>query len=403
LIVWERLHDALRDVVRRAMQEALDAEVDELIGRTRYQRRDDPDQPAVYRNGHGKPRKLTLPGGTIELKRPRVRNLDDPFESRVLPFFVRRTQDVNALLPQLYLHGLALGDFELAMRGLLGDDAPVSPATIARLNEQWKRDFDAWMHQPIDPTVVYLWADGIYVKAGLDDEKAAILVIVAAFADGHKEIVGLASGYRESAESWAELLRGLRRRGMNCPSLVVADGALGLWAAMRQIYPAAAEQRCWKHKLANVLDRLPEKAQDQAKAKLRGVMYAEDLAECQQQRDAFMQWSRSNGWDSAAQTLERDWERMVAYYQFPKEHWTHLRTSNPAESPFSSVRLRTEAARRFKKVANATVMIWKLLMVAQKSFNKLNGSELLPEVLRGQRGPGCSRPAETAVTNLHTY
>ena len=319
----------------------------------------------------------------IQVRRPRVRAVDQPFESRVLPFFMKRTQDITACLPQLYLHGLSLGDFDQALAGLLGDDAPVSPATVARLKTVWHGEYLEWQSRPMKGQVVYLWIDGLYVKAGLEKEKAALLVAVAGFVDGHKEVVALRAGYRESTDSWADLLRDLKSRGMNTPAVIIGDGHLGIWAALREVYPSSLEQRCWNHKMLNVLDKLPRKVQQEARAKLREMMYAESQAACEALRDDFVVWCRQGQWLAAAETLERDWARLVTFYQLPREHWVHLRTSNIVESPFAAVRLRTNAAKRFKRVDNATAAIWKMLMVGQLRFKPLVRPELLPLVQRG--------------------
>lgn len=236
----------------------LETEIADLLGRARHQRRQAVDAAPGYRNGYGKPRRLTMGCGTITVRRPRVRGLEERFTSRILPLFARRTQEVSALLPELYLHGLSEGDFDLALRGLLGDDAPVSAATVARLKDRWQADWDAWRTQRLDDLeVVYLWVDGIDVKAGLEREKAALLVVVAGCSDGRKVVVAVTPGHRKSTESWSAVLRDLRARGMPCPRLVVGDGHLGVWAALRNVYPDAGEQRCWNHKVLNVLDKLP--------------------------------------------------------------------------------------------------------------------------------------------------
>lgn len=260
---WEGLHEWLRNAIQALIQEALEAEVTELLGRVRYQRRAAVDAPAGYRNGYGKPRKLTTPMGTLTLRRPRVRGLEERFESRILPLFVRRTKEVSELLPELYLHGLAEGDFDLALRGLLGEEAPLSARTVVRLKERWQAEWEAWRTRRLDELqVVYLWVDGVYVKAGLERERerAALLVAVAGLVDGRKEVVAVVPGYRESVASWSEVLRDLRDRGMNAPRLVIGDGHLGIWGALRNVWPEAEEQRCWNHKVLNVLEQLPRQA-----------------------------------------------------------------------------------------------------------------------------------------------
>ncbi len=382
---WETLEGFARAKVQEFVQALLEEEVTELLGRAKSVRRAAVDAPAGYRNGHGKPRRLALTSGTITVQRPRVRGWEERFASRLLPLFARRTQAVGALLPRLYLHGLAHGDFELALRGLLGDGAPLSPSSIARLRAQWQLDYEAWAQRRLDAQpVVYLWADGLYVKAGLEREKAALLVVIGALADGHKEVLAVTPGYRESTESWGAVVRDLVARGLSAPQLVIADGHLGIWGALRGVWPGAAEQRCWNHKMLNVLDQLPQKVQGEAKALLTQIPYAPTRAEAERRRDVFAR--RYHRWyPKAVAILEADWERLVAFYAFPEAHWCHLRTTNVVESPFAAVRLRTTAAKRFKQVTNATALIWQVLMVAERRFRRLNAPELLGAIAAGAR------------------
>lgn len=374
----------VREHVQSYIQQLLEEEIAEFLGRERYARKSPVDPERGYRNGHGKPRRLTLSCGTIEVRRPRVRDLDERFESALLPFFARRTREVNALLPELYLHGLAAGDMDLALRGLLGGDAPISAATVARLKAGWQRELDEWSSRSLAGLeVVYLWVDGVYVKAGLEKEKAAVLVALAGLSDGRKVIVGLRAGYRESVESWRDFLADLKSRGMNAPRATIGDGHLGIWGALRDVYPESEEQRCWNHRIVNVLDRLPKKMWPEAKKRLTAMSRAETGEKALSLRREFQGWCRERGHGEAADLIERDWEKLVAFYRFPKEHWGHLRTTNPVESPFSSVRLRTDAARRFKKVVNATAVVWKTLLVAERRFRKLNAPDLCMEVFKG--------------------
>lgn len=382
--VWETLESYARGRIQEFMQLLLEDEVTELIGRVKSERRG-PGEPAVYRNGYGKSRRLALMSGTIRVQRPRVRGLEERFESRLLPLFKRRTEEVKGLLPDLYLHGLALGDFELALRGLLGEGAPLSPASIARLKAQWQAEYESWRQRSLeDLDVVYCWADGLYVKAGLEAGKAALLVVIGATSDGQKHVLAVESGERESIESWSRVLRELKARGLKAPRLLVADGHLGIWGALAQLYPTCDEQRCWNHKMLNVLDQVPLKKQPAMRAWLRKMMYAETREECERVRKQCVAQFRKL-FPKAMQTLERDWERMVTFFDYPMEHWRHLRTSNVVESPFASVRLRTTAAKRYKRVENACALIWKLLLVAEKTFRKLNAPHLLPAIARGTK------------------
>lgn len=383
-VVWDTLESHLRSRMQDLLQTMLIQEADELLARARYQRRA-PDEPAVYRNGFGKPRRLSTTIGTLTVQRPRIRGLEERFESLVLPFFSRRTKEIGRLLPELYLHGLSQGDFELALRGLLGEGAPLSGASIARLKADWQQQYEAWASRSLaDLDIVYCWADGLYVKAGLEDGKAALLVVIGATRTGEKVLLAVQSGQRESMESWAAVLRDLKARGLRSLRLMVADGHLGIWSALAQIYPEAEEQRCWNHKMMNVLDQVPLKKQAPVKQWLRKMMNAETRAKCEELRDKCIKLYRSK-YPKAMAALARDWDRMVTYYAFPAEHWIHLRTTNIVESPFAAVRLRTNAGKRYKKVDNATALIWKLLTVAEKSFRRLNAPHLLAAVTAGAK------------------
>jgi transposase-like protein len=382
--VWDYLEELVRMKVREFIQTLLEDEVTELLKRGKSERREALESPMVYRNGYGKRRKLTLGCGTITVRRPRVRGIEGRFESRILPLFVRRSKEVNQLIPQLYLHGLAEGDFDLALRGLLGEDAPISASTVARLKEGWQEEWEEWHRRSLAGLeLVYMWVDGVYVKAGLEKAKSALLVVIGGLSDGSKVILAVEPGYRESSESWAEELRDLKKRGLNCPKLVVGDGHLGIWEALSNVFPEAMQQRCWNHKIRNVLDKLPKKAQGMAKGELQGIVYSESPDEAGDRRDDFVSWCRKEGYDKAARALEQDWERMVTFYLFPKEHWKHLRTTNVVESPFAALRLRTDTAKRYKKVANATAVTWKMLLIAEQRFRKLDAPDKMKLVYLG--------------------
>ena len=383
---WETLESFMRGKIQDTLQAILEEEVSTFLGRAPSVRRAAVDAEPGYRNGYGKPRRLALSCGTVKVRRPRLRSmarLDERFESRALPLFKRRTEEVGALLPELYLHGLSQGDFELALRGLLGEGAPLSASSIARLKVKWQAEYAGWGTRSLkERELVYVWADGVYVKAGLEKEKACLLVVIGGLADGTKEVLAVVPGYRESKPSWREVFKDLKDRGLDAPQLMVADGNAGAWAAAMEIWPETREQRCWNHKIVNVLDQLPKKLQAMAREQLCAIPYAESRGEAVKQRDAFAKSYRRT-YPKAVEILENDWERMVAFFDFPKEHWKHLRTTNVVESPFAAVRLRTDAAKRFKKVENGTVMIWRLLMIAEKRFRKLNAPHLAAEVYRG--------------------
>ncbi len=383
---FEHLEDWLRGQMQGLIQDMLEEEVTEFLGRARSVRRSGSDRDSGYRNGHGSPRRLTLSSGTIQVRRPRVRDTEERFESRLLPLFANRSRQVDVLLPELYLHGLSEGDFDLALRGLLGEAAPISASTIARLKDRWNAELAEWRGRSLSELeVVYMWVDGVYVKAGLEREKAAILVVVAALSDGSKVVLSAVPGYRESTRSWSDVLRDLRDRGLSCPRLVVGDGHLGIWGALGNVYPEAGEQRCWNHKILNVLDKLPKRQHDQAKLMLRSMPYAPTRAEAERLRRVFTRWCGEHSYEAAREAIERDWDRMVAFYDYPKQHWRHLRTTNPVESPFAALRIRTDAARRYKKVDRAIAVIWKMLMVAENRFRRLQAPELMADVYLGAR------------------
>lgn len=385
-VCYDTLEQWARGKIQAQLQQLLEEEVTTFLGRTRHERRGTVspiDPPTGSRNGYGKPRAFSMMSGTVTVRRPRVRDLTERFESKVLPLFKRRTQEVGTLLPELYLHGLSTGDFDLALRGLLGDGAPLSASSIQRLKARFELDYEAWKKQDLsDLEVVYWWADGLYVKAGIEDRKSALLTIVGALTTGEKIVLACESGERESKESWLKILRDLKHRGLTFPRLTVADGHLGIWAAFGEIHPTGAEQRCWNHKITNVLNDLPKTVQSQAAERLKAMPYAETKVACERLRDAFVRTYHKTD-KKAVETLLRDWDRMVTFYSFPREHWRHLRTTNIVESPFSSVRLRTDASRRYKRVEGATAIIWKILQVAEQSWRKLNAPELLPLVASG--------------------
>jgi putative transposase len=383
-ICYEALEEFAREKIREHLQYLLQEEVTEWLGREKSERKGNALEQPGYRNGYGKRRRFTFSMGTIEIRRPRVRDLGERFVSKVLPFFKRQTKQVRDLIPELYLHGLASGDFEMALRGLLGEGAPLSATSLQRLKEKWQGEYEQWKSELVEEKEwAYLWADGIYVKAGIGKEKAALLVVIGVKRDGSKGYLTLEPGYRESKESWAEVLRQLKTRGLKTARLFVGDGNLGLWAAVGEVYPHAQEQLCWNHKMLNVMDAVSKKEQVEVKRYLNAMMYAESREEALKERKKFEQAFRHN--PKAVKTVVENWDRLTAYYDFPREHWKHLRTSNVVESPFSRVRLRTEASRRFKSQVNATCLIWKTMMVAEMSFRKLDAPELVAKVVDGTR------------------
>ena len=332
---YEVLEEMVRLKIQGYIQDMLEEEVESFLGRKKSERVKPIDGITGYRNGHGKPKKFALMNGTITVHRPRVRNTEERFESKVIPFFKRRSKAIGEMLPELYLHGLAKGDFELALRGLLGEGAPLSASSISRLKAKWQLEYEEWKQQDLSSLkVVYQWADGIYVKAGLEKDKAALLIIIGALTTGKKVFLACESGYRESKESWSEVLRDLTGRGLKLGKLTIADGHLGIWSALSEVHPAGKEQRCWNHKIRNVLDCFPKRIRAEAAEQLKQIPYAKTLKACTAIRDAFVTRYQKE-YPKAAQKLLADWERMTTFYSFPKDHWTHLRTTNVVESPFS--------------------------------------------------------------------
>jgi len=382
---YEILEEIVREKVQGFIQDILEEEVEAFLGRGKSERMSKKvDAMKGYRNGYGRIRKFSMMSGTVFVHRPRVRNTEERFESKALPLFKRRTKEVGHLLPELYLHGLAKRDFELALRGLLGEGAPLSAASIQRLKAKWELEYEAWKKRDLSHIkLVYQWADGLYVKAGLEKEKAALLIMIGSTTAGEKEFLACESGYRESKDSWSDILRDLKERGLKLGRLTVADGHLGIWAALGELYPQGDEQRCWNHKIINVLDAMPKSVRLKARELLCAIPYAETKSECEKLRDKFIQ-EYENRYPKAAGKLKRDWERMVTFYSYPKEHWRHLRTTNIIESPFHAIRLRTNAAKRYKRVESATAMIWKLLMVSEKHFRRLKSYWLLDDVYQGK-------------------
>jgi putative transposase len=312
---WETLESWVRRQIERGLPWALEEEVTEHLGGPKSARRAPVDARPGYRNGYGKPRRLALTCGTVTMPRPRVRGLEARFVSRVLPLLKRRTEEVGRLLPELYLHGLAEGDVDLALRGLLGDGAPPSASSVARLKARWQAEDEAWRRRSLaDLEPVYLWIDGLYVKAGLEDETAAVLVVIAGLRDGRKVVLAVESGARESTVTWSTILRDLKQRGLGSPRLVVGDGHLGIWGALANVFPAAREQRCWNHRILNVLDKLPKKAHAQVKLLLTAIPYAETREEAERLKVAFGRWCEQRGYRDAARLLDVDWERMVTFY-----------------------------------------------------------------------------------------
>ncbi len=369
-----------REGARRMLLSALDAEVNEFLGRQRYERA---ELSVGYRNGYGKQRQVTLGSGTVSIRAPRVRDSEESFHSAVLPSYQRQSQAVKELIPELYVHGLSTGDFEPALRGLLGEGASLSPSTVVRLKAHWESEYEGWRKRSLaDHRYAYLWCDGVYPKAGLQGDKTAFLIVLGVNENGAKEPLTIVEGYRESTESWAEVLRDLKARGLTDPKLFVGDGALGLWGAIDKVYPKADHQRCWVHKMRNVMVHFPKRLQAEVKQLLR-QMY--DATTRDQTETLMAQFAELYGRDypRAVECLLKDQDSLLTYFNYPREHWVSLKTTNPIESIFATVKLRTNAARRIKSPRSALYLIFQLIIRAQKNWRRLNGAHLVTKVLEG--------------------
>jgi putative transposase len=384
----------LRDGARRLLAQAVEAEVAEFLGKHANLETENGLQ-RVVRHGHLPEREVMTGIGPVPVRQPRIRDrgvdADDPqrirFTPAILPPYARRSKSLEVLIPILYLKGISTGDFAEALAALLGPDAPgLSASTVARLKEVWIDEHKRWTARDLSAKrYVYIWTDGIYLQARLEDEKQCILVIIGATPEGKKELVGFTDGLRESAQDWRELLLDLKRRGLtHAPELAVADGALGFWKAVGEIWPKTIEQRCWVHKTANVLNKLPRKQQPKAKRSLHEIWMAETKAEAQAAFDAFIQ-AYALKYEKAADCLAKDREALLAFYDFPAEHWKHLRTSNPIVSTFATVRHRTVRTKGCLSNKTALALVFKLVEAAQKSWRRLDGPNQLPKVIRGVR------------------
>lgn len=383
------LDELARLGAQRMIACALKLEAEDYLARHTGER-DERGHALVVGNGRGKPRKVTLGAGTIEVRAPRVddrrvvEGARQRFTSKLLPPWMRKSPNVSGVLPLLYLRGLSTGDFREALSCLLGEEgAGLSASTISRLCEQWKAEYEAWKKRPLEGAdYVYLWADGVHFGVRLEEDRLAVLVLVGVRPDGTKEVIALEDGYRESTESWAALLRDLKSRGMKAPRLAVGDGALGFWAAVGEVWPETKEQGCWVHKIANVLDKLPKRLQGRAKKQLHEMMYAESREECEKAKDKFVS-EFSAKYPKAAESLERNWERMLTFFDFPAEHWGHLRTTNPIESAFATVKHRTYKTKGAGSRQRGLVMAWKLLAQAEKHWRTVNAPHLVEIVRTG--------------------
>lgn len=380
------LTELLREGAQRMLAAAIEAEVEDFLARFKDEKTADGRQRLV-RNGYLPERAIQTGIGAVEVAVPRVRDRERKvrFTSAILPPYLRRTRTLEELLPWLYLKEVSTGDFQEALTALLGRDAPgLSASTISRLKETWKEDYRRWSQRDLsNRRYVYLWADGIHFGVRMEDAAQCILVVIGATADGKKELLALADGYRESEASWREVLLDLRARGLAVnPQLAVGDGALGFWKALPQVFGTTRGQRCWVHKTANVLNKLPKSQQPKAKAALHEIWMAATRADAERAFDHFLTVYRPK-YPKAADCLEKDRAALLAFYDFPAEHWIHLRTTNPIESTFATVRLRTDKTRGCGSREGILAMVFMLVKSAERHWRKLNGIPRLAEVIEG--------------------
>jgi len=386
------LDDLAREGARRMIATALKAEADEYVA-SFVDELDEEGKRLVVRNGRARERRVTVGSGTVAIRAPRVndKRIDEEtgarkrFSSRILPAYARRSPKVNDVLPVLYLRGLSTGDFRPALEQLLGEDAAgLSASTIGRLCKEWEAEHARFRTRSLRfHKYAYLFVDGVHVSVRLgEDDRLCLLVVIGVREDGTKELLAVEDGYRESTDSWAAVMRDLKNRGLNEPKIVIGDGALGTWAALRDVFPGARRQACWVHKIANVLDSLPKRLQPRAKSLLHEIVDAPSRADARQALERFREEFDAK-YPKAVAKLDRDWAPLTAFYDFPAEHWRHLRTSNAIESSFATVKLRTRVTKGAGSKTAALTMAYKLLDAAQERWRRFNGHELVADVLAG--------------------
>lgn len=385
------LSELLREGAQKMLAAAVEAEVTEWIDR-RTHVKDDDGHRQVVRNGYLPKRTITTGVGDVEVQQPRVRdrraeNEKEHFTSSILPRYLRKTKSIEELIPWLYLKGVSTGDFHEALQALLGPDAPgLSASTVTRLKSHWEGEYAEWGKRSLEgKNYVYVWADGIHFNIRLEEDRQCILVLMGATADGRKELIAVHDGHRESAQSWKELLLDCKARGLTIdPKLATGDGALGFWKALSQVYPATKEQRCTVHKTANVLDKLPKRLQAVAKSKLHDIWQAETREHANKAFDLFVETYEAK-YPKATECLVKDRDVLLAFYDFPAEHWIHLRTTNPIESTFATVRLRHRRTKGNGSRNACLAIVFKLVQSAEKKLRLLNVAKIIPDVIQGVR------------------
>jgi transposase-like protein len=389
--VDDPLTEIAREGARRMLAAALRAEADAFVSQFSDERLPDGRQRLV-RHGQGPERTIQTGIGALDVRRPKVRDRAAVaeaekirFTSAILPRWARRSKSLDALLPVLYLRGISTGDFQEALGALLGPDAPnLSPGAISRLTGDWQQEYDRWQHRDFSARrYVYVWADGVYLQARMEPQAECILVIIGATPEGKKELVGFQVGVRESAQSWRELLVDIKARGLAIPpEIAVGDGAMGFWKALDEVFPTTRHQRCWVHKVANVLNKFPKSMQPGVKSDLREIWQAETRAAAQFAMETFVEKYGAK-YHKAVECLTKDSEALLAFYDFPAEHWDHLRTGNPIESVFATVRHRTVRTKGALSQKTAKLMVFKLVQAASKKWRRLSGANQLPLVIEG--------------------
>jgi transposase-like protein len=389
----------LDDLVRRGAREMLQAALEEEVNAfllTHDQRRDGKGKRLVVRNGYLPEREVLTGAGPLAVKQPRVRDNSPevasrvPFSSGILPRYLRKSKSIEELLPWLYLKGVSTGDFQEALQTLLGEDAKgLSPNVIVKLKDRWSSEYEEWSRRDLsDRNYLYVWADGIHVNVRLENEgndRQCMLVLMGARADGTKELIAVMDGFRESKQSWYELLVGLKQRGLKlAPELAIGDGALGFWAAVDEVFPKSRQQRCWVHKTANVLNHLPKSLQPKAKQDLHEIWMAATREQASKAFDTFLEQYQAK-YPKACECLKKDREELLAFYDFPAEHWKHLRTTNPIESTFATIRHRHSRTKGSGSRRTSLAMMFKLAKAAEKHWRKLDGQKQITLLLEGKK------------------
>ncbi|MGB4823856.1 MAG: IS256 family transposase [Leuconostoc mesenteroides] len=375
------LESYIRSAAQRMIQAALEMEVEEFLQRARYDKTS-PEEFRGYRNGHHRQRVVSTAVGGLTVKVPRVADNREKFKSKLVEPYQRRSQGLNNLFPKLFIEGLSTRDFEPALRFLVGEQAALSPSSISRLNQEFKKDYENWQKADLsDKKFYYIYADGVYLSAGIATERACLLVVIGIDECGEKHLLGLHQGFRESKESWKELLLDLKNRGLNEPALAIADGGLGFWAALPEVFGQTKEQLCWLHKTRNILNKLPHREHEEAANRLRAIYLAEHRSEAERlAKKLIADWKKFAETEKAAECLEKALERLLTFYEFPVEHARHLRTTNPIESVFATIRLRTKPMKRFRSIKSGVHLVFKLLERAKTGWRGIGQPEKLKEV-----------------------